>query len=169
MAQLLRMFVDIALWRRGPQDLPASATLGWLAAVFYAVVSALQVAMLGWDVRSTLLLVVLDLGLQAAWLWGLLKFFGKSPRFLQTMTAFLGVGALLTLMDIGVTSLIQLLGVTANSQGNPWPVLHLGLLLLLLGRILQQALERSLFMSMSVTLVIMLTITVVARGLLPGM
>jgi hypothetical protein len=43
------------------------------------------------------------------------------------------------------------------------------LLLLLLGRILQQALERSLFFSMSLTLVIMLTVSLAAKGLIPGM
>lgn len=169
MSQLLRMFVEIAVWRRGPQDLPASPALAWLVALIYACVSAVQVAIMGWDFRSTLLLVLLDLGLQAAWLWGLLRFFGKLPRFLQTTTAFLGVAALLTLMDIGVTALLQLLGVSAAATASPWPMLHLGLLLLLLGRVLQQALERSLFMSMSVTLVIMLTISVVARTLVPGM
>jgi hypothetical protein len=169
MAQLFRIFVDIAVWRRGPQDLPASQTLAWLVALVYAVASAAQVTIMGWGLRSSLLLVVLDLGLQAAWLWGLLQFFGKVPRFLQTTTAFLGVGALLTLLDIGMTSIMQALGVSASSQSNPWPLLNLGLLLLLLGRVLQQALERSLFMSMSITLVIMLTVNLVSRGLLPGM
>jgi hypothetical protein len=38
-----------------------------------------------------------------------------------------------------------------------------------LGRILQQALERSLFLGMALVLVIMLTIAYVAQGLLPGM
>lgn len=167
--QLLRIFLDIALWRRGPQDLPAAVTLAWLTAIAYALASAVQVGMMGWDVRTGALLVLLDLGLQTAWLWGLLKFFGKLPRFLQTLTAFLGVGALLTVIDIGVMAILQALGMSRISASNPWPVLHLGVLLLVLGRVLQQALERSLFMSMSVTLVIMLTISVVAQGLLPGM
>lgn len=166
---LLRVFLDIALWRRGPQDLPASHTLAGLTALVYAFASAVQVGLMGWDVRTGALLVILDLGLQTAWLWGLLKFFGRLPRFLQTLTAFLGVGAVLTFIDIAVMASLQAVGVSRLAASNPWPVLHLGVLLLVLGRVLQQALERSLFMSMSVTLVIMLTISVVAQGLLPGM
>lgn len=162
------MFFDIAMWRRGPQDLPASATLAWLVAMFYALASALQVGMMGWDIRSGVLLVFIDLGLQAAWLWGLLAFFAKRPRFLQSITAFLGVGALITVVDIVISAMMNSLGVSDSSSANPWPFLHLGLLLLLLGRVLQQALERSLFFGMSLTLVIVLTISVLAKGLIPA-
>jgi hypothetical protein len=169
LSQLFRMFVDIALWRRGPQDLPASVTLAWLVTLIYALVSAVQIGMMGWDFRSGLMLVGLDLGLQVLWLWGLLSFFGKGPRFLQSITAFLGVGALLTVIDIFISGVEAAVGIGADHPGNPWPFLHLGLLLLLLGRILQQALERSLFLSMSLTLVIMLTVSLAAKGLVPGM
>lgn len=166
---MFRIFVDIALWRRGPQDLPASATLVWLVTLFYAFTSAVQVGLMGWDVRSAGVLIVLDLALQAAWLWGLLAFYAKRPRFLQSFTAFLGVGALITVLDILVSSVMTQLGIASNSPTNPWPFLHLALLLLLLGRVLQQALERSLFLSMSLTLVIMVTVSALAKGLVPGM
>ncbi|MGE3531222.1 MAG: hypothetical protein AB7I12_05475 [Steroidobacteraceae bacterium] len=167
MSQLFRMFVDIAVWRRGPQDLPASITLAWLVAAIYAFASGVQVSMMGWDFRPALLLVLMDLALQAAWLWGLLAFFARRARFLQTITAFLGVAALLTLMDVLMSAIMRLLG--ASDSANPWPLLHLGLVLLLLGRVLQQALERSLLLSMALTLTIMLSISVVARNLMPGM
>ena len=169
MSQLFRLFVDIAIWRRGPQDLPASITLAWMVTLFYALVSAVQVGMMGWNFRSALLLILLDLGLQAAWLWGLLVFFAKAPRFLQSFTAFLGVGALITVVDIVINGVMSAFGVSADNPNSPWPFLHLGLVLLLLGRVLQQALERSLFLSMSLTLVIMLTVSLVAKGLIPGM
>ena len=162
------MFVDIALWRRGPQDLPHSPALAWLVAAFYALTSAVQVAMLGWDFRSAVLLVLLDLALQAAWLWGLLVYFTKRARFLQSFSAFLGVGALIALLDIVISSVMHGLGFKDNSPGNPWPFMHLGLVLLLLGRVLQQTLERSLLMSMSLTFIIMLTISLLAKGLLPS-
>jgi hypothetical protein len=143
--------------------------LAWLVTFFYAVVNAVQAAMMGWNFRATLLLVVLDLSVQALWLWGLLKFFAKAPRFLQSFTAFVGVGALITVIDIVISGVMSAFGINAAESANPWPFLHLGLLLLLLGRILQQALERSLFFSMSLTLVIMLTVSLAAKGLIPGM
>lgn len=166
---LFRAFADIALWRRGPQDLPASRTLVWLVAALYALASGVQIGMMGWNVPSVVLLLLFDLALQAAWLWGLLTFFAYRARFLQTMAAFIGVGTLLAMLDIVVTLVSGLFGVTDETPGNPWPWLHLALLLLMLGRILQQALERSLFMGMMLTFVIMLTISLLARGLVPGM
>jgi hypothetical protein len=80
-----------------------------------------------------------------------------------------GVGALITVIDIVISGVMAAFGINAAESANPWPFLHLGLLLLLLGRILQQALERSLFFSMSLTLVIMLTVSLAAKGLIPGM
>jgi hypothetical protein len=159
LSQLIRLFVDIAVWRRGPQDLPASSTLAWLVTVFYAFTSAIQVGMMGWNLRSAVVLIMLDMGLQAAWLWGLLVFYAKAPRFLQSYTAFLGVGALITMTDVVISGLMSVLGISDDNPGNPWPLLHLGLVLLMLGRVLQQALERSLFLTMSLTLVIMLTVS----------
>ncbi len=167
LSQLFRVFVDIALWRRGPQDLPASTTLAWLVALFYALTSAVRVGMMGADFRSAVLVVLVDLGLQAAWLWGLLVFFAKRPRFLQSITAYLGIGALITVLDIVISTVMSLLGMSYSNPSNPWPFLHLGLILLLLGRVLQQALERSLLQSMSLTFVIMLTIWALAKGLMP--
>lgn len=168
MSQLFRMFIDIALWRRGPQDLPASTALACLVAAFYAFISAIQVGMGGSGFWATLLLTLIDLALQAVWLWGLLTFFAKRPRFLQSFTAFLGVGALLAVMDILISVVMNQLGVSDISPSNPWPLLYVGLVLMLLGRILQQALERSLFLGMTLTLVIMVTINLVSMPLLPG-
>lgn len=171
MSQLFRIFIDIALWRRGPQDLPASKTLAWLVVLIYALVNAVQIELSdnGWNFRSAALLVVLDLSLQAAWLWGLLTFFAKRARFLQSITAFLGVSALISVLDVVISLIMQKLGFGDNNPSNPWPVLRLGLVLLMLGRILQQTLERSLLMSMALTLVILLTISVIVQGLVPGM
>jgi hypothetical protein len=168
MAQLLRIFIEIALWRRGPQDLPASTALLRLVAAIYAGISVVQVGIMGWDVPAALLLVMLDLSLQALWLWGLLVFFAKRPRFLQSFTAFLGVGALLNLLDILMSLLLRSVGIAATSPNNPWPLLQLILLLLILGRILKLTLERTLVMSMALTLVIMVTISVIAQGLVPS-
>ena len=43
--QFLRIFVDIVLWRRGPQDLPASSLLLALTVAAYVGVSVAQLAL----------------------------------------------------------------------------------------------------------------------------
>lgn len=169
MKQLLRIFFDIAILRRGPQDLPASHTLVWLVSAAYLMVSAVQSMMRGWDASTTLVLLVLDIGMQAVWLWALLVFFAKRSRFLQTFSAFMGVNALLTVMDIAVTAVQALLGMATTDVANPWHMVSLCIMLLTLGRILQQALERGSFLCMALTLVIMVTIAFAAQVIVPGL
>lgn len=162
MMQIFRMFFDIAILRRGPQDLPVSKILAWLVSACYLFVSAVQSGMRGWDVVTTLLLLLLDLGMQALWLWVLLVFFARRARFLQTFTAFIGVNVLLTVLDIAITGLQGMLGSTGSDAANPWQLVSLGW-------VLQQALERSLMLCMALTLVIMLSIAYLAQVLVPGM
>lgn len=169
MTQIFRMFFDIALLKRGPQDLPVSKFLAWLVSACYLFVSAVQSGMRGWDVPTTMLLLGLDLGMQALWLWGLLVFFARRARFLQTFTAFIGVNVLLTVLDIVITGLQSLLGSTAGEAGNPWQLVSLCIMLVSSGWVLQQALERSLMLCMALTLVIMLSIAYMAQVLVPGM
>ena len=169
MTQIFRMFFDIAILRRGPQDLPASKILAWLVSACYLFVSAVQSGMRGWDVVTTLLLLLLDLGMQALWLWVLLVFFARRARFLQTFTAFIGVNVLLTVLDIAITGLQGMLGSAGSDAANPWQLVSLCIMLVSLGWVLQQALERSLILCMALTLVIMLSIAYLAQVLVPGM
>ena len=169
MTQIFRVFFDIAILRRGPQDLPASKILAWLVSACYLFVSAVQSGMRGWDVVTTLLLLLLDLGMQALWLWELLVFFARRARFLQTFTAFIGVNVLLTVLDIAITGLQGMLGSTGSDAANPWQLVSLCIMLVSLGWVLQQALERSLMLCMALTLVIMLSIAYLAQVLVPGM
>ena len=46
MLHFLKAFLDIVLWRRGPQDLPASPVLLWLTGAGYVAVSVLQLVTL---------------------------------------------------------------------------------------------------------------------------
>ena len=95
MLQFLKVFVDIVLWRRGPQDLPVSSLLLGLAVAAYVVVSVLQLALLDEPAAAWIMFVVLDPLLLAAGLWLLLRLFDKTGRFVQAATAVFGTGAVL--------------------------------------------------------------------------
>lgn len=95
MLHFLKVFLDIVLWRRGPQDLPASLLLLSLAGLAYAVVSVVQLLWIEGPAAAWLVFVVLDPLLLTGGTWLLLAFFGKRARFLQTATAVLGSGAVL--------------------------------------------------------------------------
>jgi len=48
MSSLFRVLIDIALWRKGPQDLPASPFLLAMLTAIYVGVSFVQVHLFGW-------------------------------------------------------------------------------------------------------------------------
>ena len=95
MQQFLRIFLDIVLWRRGPQDLPASALLVAITLVAYVLVGAVQLALIDESGATWLVFLVADPALLAATIWLLLRLYGHTERFQQTAAAVFGTGALL--------------------------------------------------------------------------
>jgi hypothetical protein len=112
----LKAFLDIVLWRRGPQDLPASRLLLWLTAAAYVAVSVMQLTLLEEPAAAWVVFVVLDPVLLTLGVYLLLKLFGKTDRFLQTATAVLGTGVVLGLgMFLPVQWLLIEAGATPES------------------------------------------------------
>ncbi len=160
MLHFLKAFLDIVLWQRGPQDLPASRLLLWLTAAAYVAVSILQLTLLEEPVAAWLVFVVLDPVLLTAGVYLLLKLFGKTDRFLQTAIAVLGTGAVLGLaMFLPVQWLLTLAGVPAQSTAAG--LIALGMVVifaLVTGRILKLATDSSLFTGITVSLTYFLLI-----------
>lgn len=100
MLPILDVFLQIALRRRGPEDLPDSGFLLVLTAACYVV----ALTLLAWPIygasgalaRS----VGLDLLLLYGCVWGLLRFTGHAARLGRTLTAVFGTGALLSLLMV---------------------------------------------------------------------
>jgi len=95
MREVFGLFVEIALLRRGPQDLPASllllaATVGGYVAVA-AGASILLPPSASWP-----LTLAIDVLFTLGWYAVLLQLAGRSERFLQTATGVFGLQMLLT-------------------------------------------------------------------------
>jgi hypothetical protein len=149
--QLLKAFADIVLWRRGPQDLPASPVLLGLAAAGYVGVSICQLALLDEAPAAWFVFVVLDPLLLAAGTWLVLRLFRQQARFVQTLSAIYGTGAVLGIvLFLPVQWAITATG--AGPESVPAGLAALGLVVvfaLVTGRILQHALETSLFLGVT--------------------
>ena len=100
MITLVRAMIEIALHRRGPEDLPASAFLFQLVLLAYIVVGVLSSAFYSSDPLDLARQAALDLGLFFAFFWSVLGIYRKPERRLQTFTALLGTGSLLTAFAI---------------------------------------------------------------------
>ena len=98
MLRLIFAFVDIMLHRRGPESLPSSRFLLWsLLATYLATVFAVD--WLAGPLPSWFAVDLLVLGLHVWFVWALLRTFDRVGRFRQTMTALLGAGVLLTVLE----------------------------------------------------------------------
>lgn len=153
MNPLLQTFIDIALWRKGPQDLPASRFLATAVLSVYIGISFVQARLFHINLRAAVLMIGIDVLMLAVWLWGVLAFFGRRQRFIQTATAVLGVGVLLSALDILVRGLL-ILSSGGDSRPEGWSLLSFIAFALILGRIFMHALDRGLLTGMALTVAI---------------
>lgn len=96
MQPLISLFIDIALHRKGPQDVPAAGAILGLALLAYLLVGAMTL----WPSAAGLRLLVgqlaLDVLLAVSIVGGLLAVTGRAGRIRQTLAALFGTGALLS-------------------------------------------------------------------------
>jgi hypothetical protein len=112
MLALLKFFIDLALLRRGPQDLPASpALLALLAGGGLLVGTANGMRMFG-GAAASFGANLLDLGLSMLLLYALLQVRGHTARWLQAASAFFGLGLRAGLILLLVRGPAEQLGVS---------------------------------------------------------
>ena len=90
MKELVRLFAQIALMRKGPQDLPASAALLAVTAAGFFIVNCLVSAVLPPIPGLWFGQLVVEVVFTFVWYALLLKILRRSERFLQTTTAVFG-------------------------------------------------------------------------------
>lgn len=143
MIPLVQVMVEIALHRRGPEDLPASPFLFRLVLLVYVVIGAMSAAVYWRSAAQVALQVGLDLVLFFAFFSAVLALYRKPGRWLQTFTALLGTGSLLGVFAIPLHLWRQ--GTGAGESAALLPALALFTLLIwslaITGHILQHAVE----------------------------
>jgi hypothetical protein len=166
MMSLLQTFLDIALWRKGPQDLPASRSLALATLLAYATAEFVKSSMVTDDAVRALSLIGIDLLMLTAWSWLVLSFFNRRRRFVQTFTATLGVGVMMLIVNI----VIMLLYPPLTSRAEllfAWNFVWLIANALVVGRIFMHALDRSLMTGMALVVAIVYSTEAVAKLMLP--
>jgi hypothetical protein len=162
--QFLKVFLDIVLWRRGPQDLPNSGLLVVLTLMAYELTNLLQIALIKVSAAELLLYLVIDPLLLMGGLWLVMKLFGRSERWAQTTSAVLGCSALLGLA-ISVP-MVLLVGAGLAADPPAWlRFLALGLVIafiLVVGRIIQQATESNLLTGSAIATTYIVVLQVLA-------
>jgi hypothetical protein len=168
MSKLLKTFVEIALWRKGPQDLPASQTLVLLVLAVYVAVEFIGVQLFDYSTRQALAFISVDVLMLSAWLWAVLAFFGRRQRFVQTMAATFGVGVLILLLDIAMR-LVQLALGLDDEHAASWLLPQFVIVALVMGRIFMHALDRGLMTGIALTVAITYSTQAVSQLVLQNM
>src|SRR5262245_13590605 len=106
MRELLRLFGQIALSRRGPQDLPASPLLLAITVASYIAVTFGLSSLLP-PVDSWRPQLFIEVAFSLAWYALLLRAFGKPERYLQTATAMFGYQLVLAPPLIAIMSIVR--------------------------------------------------------------
>ncbi|HEY0686404.1 MAG TPA: hypothetical protein VGD45_28965 [Steroidobacter sp.] len=163
--RFLQSFLDIALWRKGPQDLPASTLLATLALIAYMATGFVRMRLFALDQSTALLFICVDVLMLGGWLWAVLAFFGRRQRFVQTITATLGVGLLVLLLDVTLRSAQLALGWSDQVTMN-WLMARFLITALVLGRIFMLALDRGLITGIALTVAIIYSTQAVVQFML---
>lgn len=95
MGDLIRLYSQIAVLRRGPQDVPASTLLLIATIVSYFLINSAVTALLPALDGPWLPRLLLDVAFTLAWYALLLKLVRKPERIVQTITAVFGFQAVL--------------------------------------------------------------------------
>jgi hypothetical protein len=167
MLQLFRLFLDIALWRKGPQDVPASGVVLGFAIAAYVSVNAAQLLVAANDVMHYIAGLVIDPLLIAGWIWVVLAIFGRRARFPQTVAAIFGTYAILSIVLLTLQVAQNAVGFTDGTLSGfvlAWVIVFV----LVTGRIVMLAVDRGLLTGAAVMVTYIFANFAVTSALLPA-
>jgi hypothetical protein len=107
MRELVRLFAQIALMRRGPQDLPASAAVLAATAAGFVIINCLVSVALPPIPGPWFGHLVVEVVFTFVWYALLLQILRRPERFLQTTTAVFGYQAVLAPLWIAAVWLVR--------------------------------------------------------------
>jgi hypothetical protein len=160
----LRLLIDICLFRAKPQDLPTSRQLLAMTVAAGVLVDVLSLP----DGRldpGRWLFILLQAGLFAAGVWLVLRSRGMTTRWTQTATALFAANAFFSLLLLPLMpALVEMM--QAGPQAVPnWQAYVMlavsGWFLAVMARVLREALETSMGLSLIITLALIFTVRMV--------
>lgn len=110
MTELAQLYAQIALLRRGPQDLPAAPVVLGLTILAYFGIKLVLNWLLPQAAGEWVALQVADILFTLVWYALLLRLVRKPERFLQTATAIFGYQAILAPVSISTGWLVRRFG-----------------------------------------------------------
>lgn len=156
MFEIVKLFYDIILFKKGPQDVPFSRLLTRATLAVYAVINFLMLFMSNhWF--SALLQMLTDIVILMLFTRVTLAWVHKPERYQQTLCALLGTDSLITLCAVPATAVML---VPSGDLAVLGFFIIVGLILwhwAVIGHILSHALSQHLSFSLGLALLYMMT------------
>jgi hypothetical protein len=149
---ILKVFFDVILLRRGPEDIPKSALLLMMAIASAVVVNMLFGAMVETVYETDFSLEFATELIKIASYIIVLAIFGLMSRLMQTMTAIIGCNAILGIVSIAVLMLSQQFNIAELDGILAWLVIFW--LILVEGHIISRAVKLHLITGVATAVVI---------------
>lgn len=149
MQQLFKLFWEICLLRRGPQDVPAAHVLFWPLVIVGLIVDLL-IAVNFVDFQSALPMIITSTVVLFGVVIVLLYISGYGNRILQTLTALVGTGLIFSLIRLPLMLIIKLVPGNTGTFG----FIEIFILvwgLVVIAHILRHALSIQLFLAAALT------------------
>jgi len=162
---LIRVILEIALLRSGPQVLPSAPLLLVILAVAYVASSALLAASIAPDAARVAREVGFDLAVDCLGLWAILAAARRLARYPQTLAAVLGCSTLFNLALLPAVALAKVgpPALTALGAVLLWAVL--GWSVAVYGHVLRHALEIGYGLAVGIAVAYMLVGLLAYRAL----
>ncbi len=168
----VRLYAEIAVFRRGPEDLPVSAVLLLLTIAAYLLVTLGLGSVMPVTAGNRIDLLALNAAFLLACYWVVLRLAGRPERYLQTVTAIFGFLLVIAPINVGFRALFQRYA-TGQPLSLPVWFMFLGLVLAIWtlainGRILRSATGWPLFSCVALVVLQELLGVVVVLSIVPG-
>lgn len=169
MLRLAKAFLDIALWRRSPEQLPASMFLLCLVAAAAAALEVIGALLPSAPAGHIPTRIALAVALPLGFAWLVLALARQRQRFLQTGTALLGVAVLAELVLFPLDSLLNFIGADRPAALPVGVLFMAGFIwyLLVCANIWRAALDARLGLGAAISLGYFVLSTVLEQQLLP--
>lgn len=164
---LASVFLEIALHRRGPQDLPASQFLVGMLLVLDLAARLASLEAAGSEGLRSAAEVIADALVYLAYLWIVLRLFRRQRRFRQAASALLGTEILLYLLSMPL--LLWSRAIDAPDAGLTVPaLLYIALFIWsidIAGFILSKAIERPYILGVVIMVVYVMISMIISNDL----
>ncbi len=153
MYEVIKLYWDICIFKKGPQDVPYTSFIFWLSIAMYAVVGLL-VFHLSDNWLNAVLQVAVEILLVTGFCGAMLILSNKAERFYQTASALLGTDTVISFLALPALSVM----ITGRMSNFPYYVIG-GLVIwhwLVTGHIFSKALSKSFVFGLTLAMLFFL-------------